>query len=100
AAEITASMTGGTIVSQTHYTYQSIVTVSGTGELTLTGKNLVTTTTGVVHNINTKGVDKDALNNPLITDMENAATEAEWVADYFAKRNQLSASYRGSPELD
>lgn len=100
AAEITASMTGGTIVSQTHYTYQSIVTVSGTGELTLTGKNLVTTTTGVVRNINTKGVDKDALNNPLITDMENAATEAEWVADYFAKRNQLSVSYRGSPELD
>ena len=100
AAEIAAVMTGGTIVSQTHYTYQSVVTVSGTGELTLTGKNLVTTTTGVVRQVNVKGEDKAPLQNPLVTDMENAANEAEWVADYFAKRNQLTVPYRGSPELD
>ena len=100
AAEIAAVMTGGTIVSQTHYTYQSVVTVSGTGELTLTGKNLVTTTTGVVRQVNVKGEDKAPLQNPLVTDMENASNEAEWVADYFAKRNQLTVPYRGSPELD
>lgn len=82
------------------YTYQSIVTVSGAGELTINGKPLTTTTTGVVRQINPKGEDKPALENPLITDMERTSDVAEWATDYFAKRNLISVPYRGSPELD
>lgn len=100
ATQITASFTGGTIVSQEHYTYQSVITVSGAGELVLNGQELVTTTTSVIRYINAKGEDKKPLENPLITSMDVAADAVEWVADYFAKRNILNVSYRGSPELD
>ena len=100
AAEITASMTGGSILSQEHFTFRSVIRVSGAGELVLTGKELVETTTGIIQEINPKGEDKPPLENPLITDMQNAADTAEWVADYFAKRNHLTVPYRGSPELD
>lgn len=101
AHNLNATITSGaSIVSQDHYTYRSVIVVSGAGTLTIQGKRIVTTTTGVVRQVNPSGEEKNPLENPLITNSENANDTAEWIADYFGKRNQLSVSYRGNPELD
>jgi len=102
ATDITALVTGGTITSQTHYTYYSVITLtgSGTATLTLAGKKIITGSVSVVKQINPTGEAKDALTNPLITDLTNAQTTAVWLADYFSKRNLLETSYRGNPEID
>ncbi len=102
ATEISASLTGGTITVQEHYTYYSVLVISGSGTATLsiTGKMLTTASVGVVKQINPQGEDKPALTNPLITDLTNAQNTAVWIADYFGKRNSLTTGYRGNPEAD
>lgn len=100
AVELTASFDGGNITSQEHYTYLSLITISGTGTLILTGKRLVTSTTTVLRQINQKGEEKSPLKNPLITDLTSAQNSAIWIGDYYSKRNQLTSTYRGNPELD
>ena len=103
AAEVAATITGdGSITSQTHCTYYSTLTLTGTGTatLTLTGKVLTTSSVSVVKHLNPQGEDKDALTNPLITDLTNAQNTAIWIGDYFSKRNFLTTDYRGNPEID
>jgi hypothetical protein len=102
ATEIAASLSAGTIVSQTHYTYYSVLTLTGTGAATLsiTGKVLTAASVSVVKQLNPQGEDKPALQNPLITDLTNAQNTAIWIADYFSKRNFLTTTYRGNPEID
>ena len=98
----TVSETDAAITAQTHYTYYSVVTLTGTQPctLTLTGKVLTQSSVGVVKQMNPQGEDKAALANPLITDLTNAQNTAVWIADYFSKRNFLTATYRGNPEID
>lgn len=102
AADIAASLSAGTIVSEAHYTYYSILTLTGSGPATLsvTGHMLATSSVGVVKQINPQGEEKSPLQNPLITDLTNAQNTALWMADYFSKRNFLSTDYRGNPEID
>lgn len=102
ATEISATVTGGTIIAQTHYTYYSVISLSGTGEATLTvsGKVLTTSSVSVVKQLNAQGEEKQPLQNPLITDLTNAQDTAIWIADYFSKRNFLTTDYRGNPEID
>jgi hypothetical protein len=98
----TVSDTDAAITAQTHYTYYSIVTLTGTQPctLTLTGKVLTAASVSVVKQLNSQGEDKTALTNPLITDLTNAQNTAIWIADYFSKRNFLTTDYRGNPEID
>ena len=102
ASEVVATITGGTITAQTHYTYYSVISLTGTGAatLTVTGKVLTTSSVSVVKQLNSQGEDKTPLANPLITDLTNAQTTAVWIADYFSKRNFLTTDYRGNPEID
>jgi hypothetical protein len=102
ASEISATLSSGTITAQSHFTYYSMLTITGTSAATLilTGKVLSTASAGVVKQLNPQGEDKAALTNPLITDLTNAQNEAIWIADYFSKRNFLTTQYRGNPEVD
>ena len=43
---------------------------------------------------------RQTLDNPLITDTENAAAVAGWVRDWLLYRNTYEFEYRGNPELD
>lgn len=91
-----------TITAQQHYTYYSIVTLTGTKPATLSvsGKVLTTASVAVVKQLNPQGEDKAALQNPLITDLTNAQNTAAWIGDYFSKRNILTTGYRGNPEIN
>jgi hypothetical protein len=102
ATDISATITGGTITAQQHYTNYSVITLTGTGTATLavSGKVLTTSSVSVVKQLNPQGEDKSALTNPLITDLTNAQNTAIWIADYFSKRNFLTTDYRGNPEVD
>lgn len=102
AIDISAAITNGTILEQEHYTYYSVVTLTGNGEaeLILKGKKFTTSSVGIIKQINPTGEIKSPLKNPLITDIENAKVTATWIADYFSKRNYLSTEYRGNPEID
>lgn len=102
AYNITSEITGGTIRSEAHYSRYSVVTLEGQGdvELVLKGNRVLTSQVGVSKRFNVKGVAQPAIQNPLITDTTNAAVEAEWIADYYNKRNKLKIQYRGNPEID
>lgn len=102
AVDLSASVSGDlTLVSEQHYTYRSVIVLSGTsGELIINGRELVETSTSIINEINSRGEEKEALTNPLITDVENAQLTAEWLGTYFSKRNHMTVSYRGNPELD
>lgn len=100
ATNVSATFSGGQIVSQVHYTYLSILTITGSGTLVLSGNKIDTATNTVVRQLNIKGEEKEPLQNPLITNLQNAQKSAIWIGDYYNSRNQLSVTYRGSPELD
>lgn len=72
----------------------------GDVELALKGNRVLTSQIGVSKKFNVKGISQPAVQNPLITDITNAAAEADWIADYYNKRNKLKIEYRGNPEID
>lgn len=100
ATNVSATFSGGKIVSQVHYTYLSILTITGSGTLVLSGNKIDTATNTVVRQLNIKGEEKEPLQNPLITNLQNAQKSAIWIGNYYNNRNQISVTYRGSPELD
>ena len=102
ADDITASVTKGSITSQTHYAYMSEITLQADEEteLTLSGYKVQTNSVSVIKQVNPRGTDKTPITNPLITDIGVANTQAIWIADYYQKRNQLKVDYRGNPEID
>lgn len=101
ATGITASISGGTIVSAVCYVNAADVTVTGSGAatITLTGKKIKSNTTEVEF-----AGDSDANhavdieNNPLVTssgsDLGNRAV------DYFENRVSDVLTYRGDPSIE
>lgn len=102
AYNIVSEITGGTIQNEEHYSRYSVITLVGEGdvELALKGNRVLTSQIGVSKKFNVKGISQPAVQNPLITDITNAAAEADWIADYYNKRNKLKIEYRGNPEID
>ena len=102
ATDITATLTSGSITSQTHYAYMSEITISADGEtdLTLSGYRVQTNTLSVVKQVNSKGAEKQPITNPLITNASVAKVQADWIADFYEKRNELKVDYQGNPEID
>lgn len=102
AQNISATLSSGSIVSQQHYTYMSIIKVNVTGEaeLTLNGKKIQSNTISVIKEVNPKGKEKTPIQNPLITNTSVADIQTVWIADFYKKRNYLAVDYRGNPEID
>lgn len=104
AIDVAVQATGATVTQKTLWAGAADLTLtgSGTAEVTVTGRKIVSST----HTVTVQVDDPDengsveTLDNPLITDTENAAAVAGWVRDWLLYRNTYEFEYRGNPELD
>lgn len=101
AANVSASVSGGTLVSANYYAYSCDLTITGTGSVTvtLTGYALQSTTSVVAYAPGGSG-EVCPVDNALITDPANAANVAQWAAAYLSSRRTYTEDYRGEPALD
>lgn len=77
------------------------ITIEGNGtcNVLVTGVRMNISSAIISYEVEHRGNVK-TLENPLITNVENAQVTAEWIADYYAKRNEYDIEYRGNVEVD
>lgn len=83
ASTCSATVSGGTLVSANYYTNAAFLTVSGSGNATITITGEIITSTSVQSVLNTAGtqpVNTVDLDNPLVTDAAMAANILNWYA--------------------
>ena len=101
AIDISAEITGGTLVSAEYYARTAFVRVSGDGvvNVVLTGRMLDETQSTVSVKENNTG-DICPMDNPLITDAAVAQDVGEWVGRYLRNRNSYETNFRQDFRLD
>ena len=72
---------------------------SQTAYITINGREIEAVEQDYVENVNNSGEDAE-LDNPVITNMENATSVALYTKNILNKRNKYKIQYRGAPELD
>lgn len=102
AINVSATATGGTLVSATYYTNACHLRVSGNGEVTIsvTGDFLKTSNADFVVDAAESG-ETQTVDNPLITSTTVAETVSEWVKEWLSHRKIMSMEgWRADPRLD
>ena len=101
AANVSATVSGGTLQSATYYTNACKLTINASGAVTITvtGKTLESAKTEIVVN-NAESGETISVDNMLITSLDRASVIGEWVRSYYNNRMTLSSSWRADPRLD
>ncbi len=99
--DISAEVTGGTLVSAEYYARTAFVRVRGNGivNVVLTGRMLDETQSTVSVKENSTG-DICPVDNPLITDSSVARNVGVWVGRYLRNRNSYETNFRQDFRLD
>lgn len=107
ATEVSAAISGATLVSATYYASYAVLTISAsdsgaTVTVTLTGKIIDTNISYFEVYRDHAVVDgKDVtIENPFITELSNAKLVAEYVKNYYLKRSEYSIPYIGYPQAE
>lgn len=107
ATNVTASVSGATLTSAQYYSSYAILTVSAsasgaTVSVTLTGNVIDSTVSFLETYRNLSVVDgKDVtIENPFITSTGHAQQVAEYVKNYYLRRNEHKISYLGYPQAE
>ena len=82
------------------YAYKTVVTLKGTGTVTINGNSLTENTIEYRKKYSDVGEDLSGVSNALIDNQTDAVAYANWVAAVTLRRNTYSAPDRGYPELD
>lgn len=97
----TVSVSGLTVIgTPLHYAYKTVITLVGTGTITIKGYALEENEVQLSKRYGDVGENLDSLENRLITDAINAEAFIDWVADVTQRRNTYAVKDRGYPELD
>ena len=108
ARGVTCSVSGATLVSFTPYSSSAIVVVkpssgsSATATVTLEGYEVKSSTTYVQTYQDTSltaGLDV-IIDNPFITETESLSALSDWIVGWYNRRQKMSMSYIGYPELE
>lgn len=92
--------TGLTVnVAPVYYAYGCLVTLTGTGAVTITGKKIDVAENTITQNYNLTGNDC-VVSNELITNSLLAKNYALWVGGVLTLKNEYNFENRGFPELD
>lgn len=98
---VAATVTGGTLVSATYYSYSCDLTITSNGSVTIALAGCKLNSSNSVAAYQTGGTGEVCpVDNPIITDPANAAAVAKWTADYLSLRRTYTEDYRGEPALD
>lgn len=82
------------------YAYKTVVTLKGTGTVTINGNSLTENKIEYRKKYSDVGEDLSGVSNALIDNQTDAVAYANWVAAVTLRRNTYSAPDRGYPELD
>ena len=106
ATGVSATVSGATLTSAQYYASYAILTITAnesgaTVKVTLSGKVIDSTVSYLETYRNTSiadGMDV-TVDNPLITSTDHAQQVAEYVKNYYLRRNEYKISYLGYPQL-
>ncbi|WP_130862438.1 hypothetical protein [Bacilliculturomica massiliensis] len=90
---------GLTLHGSRFYAAKSVLTLTGSGTVTITGKSVKSTAVKHVKVCNSVGDDVEMVNE-LLSTQADAEAYAAWVTGELGRRNQYTADNRGYPELD
>jgi len=76
-----------------------LITVVGTGTITVNGRKLNINKNNISMVVNDKGF-ACPMNNEMVNSYDEAVAYAQWVADILTNRNTYEAEDRGYPEID
>ncbi len=94
-------LSGVTMIGEPqYYAYKTVVTLSGTGTVTINGNRLVENKIAYNKKYSDVGEDLKGVSNPLIDNRADIIAYTDWMAAVTLRRNTYSAPDRGYPELD
>jgi len=101
AVGVSAEVTGGTLISETYYTYTCALTIQADGvvDVAITGLPLVVSSSIHTHLTGEKG-EPIEVDNTIITSTEQAEEVALWTKDYLVSRQTVSFAWRADPRAD
>jgi hypothetical protein len=102
AINTVASVTNGTLVSAVYYSNACYLTVSGSGDVTITvvGNTLKSSDTEYVVDAEEDG-ETQTVENPLVTSTALAVRISEWVKEWLGHRKMMTmGGWRADPRLD
>ena len=101
ATNVSATISGGTLVSATYYSNACVLKITASGDVTITvtGKSLVSSQVKVITSSGVTG-ETISVDNPLITNQDRAIDVGLWVESYMKNRMVLSSDWRADPRLD
>lgn len=95
------STSGVTVVgTPEYYAYCTVVTLQGTGKVTVKGYAVDTSNVSYSKQYGLVGQDLDSVNNELIDNATDASAYADWVADVTMRRTTYETENRGYPYID
>lgn len=83
-----------------YYAYKTVVTLSGTGTVTVKGNRLVENKIEYTKKYGDVGEDLKNVSNTLVDNRSDAIDYTDWLAEVTLRRNSYTAPDRGYPELD
>lgn len=97
---VTADGTALTITDSSNYFVTvDVSALSGIHEFVVNGKAYIVTSKIYSKTLNTVGTAEE-WTNPLISEEELAALQAEWLGNYYRNNIEYEIKYRGEPRLD
>lgn len=101
ATNVMASVSKGTLNSATYYSNACLLNITGTGEVTITVSGYSLSSSSMTHsNIVDVTGETISVDNPLITDYNQAVQVSEIVGNLMKNRMILSMNWRADPRLD
>lgn len=82
------------------FAYKTVVTLTGTGTVTIKGNRLIENTAAYKKKYSDIGQDLDNVSNYLVDNLDDVKAYADWLAECTLRRSTYSVSDRGYPELD
>jgi hypothetical protein len=102
ASNVSASVSGGTLVSANYYSNACYLTLTGSGDITVTvtGYAVQSSSSDYVLEAGTEG-ETQSVDNPLITSTSIATRVSEWVKNWLVNRKNITINeWRADPRLD
>ena len=87
------------IDSSNYFATVEITGVTGTVEVSVSGRECTTVKTKLSRQLNPTG-SVEIWENPLVSDAGHAADLADWIGDYLKSDRQYDLQYRGEPRID
>jgi len=101
STEHSISVTGTLVVigTPTYYSAGCVVNLSGTGDVSISGKKITVSESTISKNYNANGEDC-YIKNELITSETDASHYSDFIANVLQMKNEYSFNDRGFPEVD